>query len=116
MFAIDWQKGSNSFVKSTVLVPAVSYTIPAGNMLEVNLTVENQSESAMWVAYDTTLQPSAINFPLETAVPHFETKSSALTIPTLSQWGLSVLAVLFAAAAAWRMTRQVRHEAPMEYI
>ena len=76
LFDIDWQAGSGTWVKKTILVPGLSYTIPASHMLEVRLTVENQSADAMWVAYDTILQPSTMNFPLDTPVPLFELKAT----------------------------------------
>ena len=75
-FDIDWQGGLGTWVKQTILVASLSYTVPAGHMLEAKLTVENQSSDAMWVAYDTTLQPTVMNFPSRTAVPVFKTNAT----------------------------------------
>ena len=78
-FDRNWQRGSSTWVKKSTLVPGVNHTLPAGHMLEARLTVENQSEDAMWVAYDTTSQPTVMSFPPNTAVPDF-VKQATLTV------------------------------------
>lgn len=60
VFDRDWQGGSGTFVKKVILVPGVSYTIPAANELEVRLMVEGFSADSMWIAYDTTAYQSAV--------------------------------------------------------
>lgn len=80
LFDVDWQGGSGTWVKKTILVPDLNYTVPASHMLEVRLTVENQSDEAMLVAYDTTAQPTVMNFPVDTPVPDFETKATLLVL------------------------------------
>ena len=87
-FDRNWQRSSSTWVKKSILVPGVDHTLPAGHMLEARLTVENQSEDAMWVAYDTTSQPTVMSFPLETAVPVFE----ATPVPGLAHTGLILMA------------------------
>ena len=79
LFDRNWQRGSSTWVKKSILVPGVDHTLPAGHMLEARLTVENQSDDAMWVAYDTTSQPTVMSFPPDTAVPVF-VKQATLTV------------------------------------
>ncbi len=83
LFDIDWQRGSGTWVKKTILVPGIDYTIPAGHRLEARLMVDNESSDAMWIAYDTTAQPTVMNFPLDTAVPDFQTVA---TLTVLDGW------------------------------
>ena len=64
VFAEDWQEGSPTFIKRTIMMPDVSYTVPIGHVLEARLVVDNiKSSKDMWFAYDTTLYPSVIKLP-----------------------------------------------------
>ena len=63
VFRADWQGGSSTFVQGVITIPGLSYTIPAGNMLEIKLTVGGQSGDSMWFAYDTVSQSSSANDP-----------------------------------------------------
>ena len=60
VFANDWSGGTANFVLRTIMIPNVSYTIPADHLLEVRLMVEDQSADAMWIAYDTTAYDSVV--------------------------------------------------------
>ena len=57
-----WSGGA-SWVLKTFQFACVSYTIPAGNFLEVKLIVGNSAGDAMWFAYDTTSYDSRVQLP-----------------------------------------------------
>ena len=59
----DWQGGSSTFVKKTITIPGLSYTIPKGHQLEVKVIVGSGTGGNMWWVYDTTTYPSVINLP-----------------------------------------------------
>ena len=64
IFAEDWQEGSGAFLNRTIIMPDVSYTVPAGNQLEIRLVVDTiKASKDMWFAYDTTAYPSVIRLP-----------------------------------------------------
>ena len=64
VFAEDWQEGSDTFLKRTIMMPDVSYTVPTGHELEVRLVVDTiKASKDMWFAYDTTTYPSVIMLP-----------------------------------------------------
>ena len=64
VYAEDWQEGSGTFIKRTIMMSDVSYTVPAGNQLEARLVVDSiKASKDMWFAYDTTAYPSVINLP-----------------------------------------------------
>jgi len=50
----DWEGGSASWVEKIIIFTNVSYTVPAGNHLEVRVLVHADSYADMWFAYDTT--------------------------------------------------------------
>ena len=59
----DWQGGSGTWVKHSILFPDISYTIPANNELEIFMVVENDADGDMWIAYDTTSYASVLKIP-----------------------------------------------------
>ncbi len=59
----QWSGGSATWVKRTITISGLNYTVPAGNMLEVKIIVGNSSGDDMWFAYDTTSYPSIIKTP-----------------------------------------------------
>ena len=64
VFGEDWQEGMNTFVKRTIIMPDVTYTLPAGHQLEARLIVDSiRSSKDMWFAYDTAAYPSVIKLP-----------------------------------------------------
>ncbi|MBU2008386.1 MAG: hypothetical protein KJ624_00830 [Chloroflexi bacterium] len=63
LYQANWQSGSSTWVKKTVLVSGLSYTIPPGNRLEVKVIVGNSAGDDMWFAYDTTTYASAVGIP-----------------------------------------------------
>ena len=63
VYAGDWQNGSSTWVKRSIVVPELNYTVPAGNELELFVIVEKDSADDMWFAYDTTSYPSVIKLP-----------------------------------------------------
>ena len=63
VYAADWQDGSSTWVKGTIVIPELIYTVPTGNELEVFMVVELQVGSNMWVAYDTTSYTSVLKVP-----------------------------------------------------
>ena len=64
VFLDDWQSGSNTFVKGTIVIPNVSYSVAVGHVLEARLVAEDIRQiNEMWIAYDTTAFPSVIKFP-----------------------------------------------------
>ena len=64
VFAEDWQGASNSFIRKTIMIPDVEYTIPQNHQLEARLMSDTiKASKDMWFAYDTTAYPSAINLP-----------------------------------------------------
>lgn len=62
-YEIDWQGGSTTWVQKTITVSGLDHTIPAGNELEVELTVGDNGADDMWFAYDTTSHPSVVQIP-----------------------------------------------------
>ena len=67
----DWQGGVNDFVLKTATFADLSYTIPAGNELEVEVVVGNASGDDFWFAYDTTSHTTVINLPVTTGTVGF---------------------------------------------
>ncbi len=59
----DWQAGSGTWVVKTLSIPAVDYTVPATDMLELKLIVDSSSGADMWFAYDTSTYTSRIELP-----------------------------------------------------
>ena len=59
----DWQGASGTFVRKTITMPAVNYTVVASNELEAKLIVPTTSSGDMWFAFDTTSYLSAIQLP-----------------------------------------------------
>ena len=59
----DWQGGSSTWVQKTLAFSSVTYTVPAGNQLEVKITVGAGSASHMWFAWDTTAYDTHLQFP-----------------------------------------------------
>ncbi len=60
VFKANWQGGSGTFVQETITIPGLSYTIPAGNMLEIKMIVTDNSDDDMWFAYDTSAYPTKV--------------------------------------------------------
>ena len=63
VFKANWQQGSGTFVQETIDITGLSYTIPSGNMLEVEIIVGSSSADSMWFAYDTTSYPAEVQAP-----------------------------------------------------
>lgn len=64
LFAEDWQQGSNDFIRKTIMIPDVEYTVPQNHQLEARFIADSiKASKDMWFAYDTTAHPSAINLP-----------------------------------------------------
>ena len=64
VFFEDWQEGSSDFLKRTILIPNVNYTVPAGHELEARFIADTiKASKDMWFAYDTASYPSVINLP-----------------------------------------------------
>ena len=59
----DWQAGASSWLQKTVSFSCGSYTVPAGNRLEVKLIVNATAADNMWFAYDTTAYKSRVELP-----------------------------------------------------
>ena len=59
----DWQGGLSNFVAKTLSIGSVSYTVSAGNQLELKLIVGAASGDDMWFSYDTTGYPSVVKIP-----------------------------------------------------
>ncbi len=59
----DWQGGSSTWVQKNLAFPSVSYTVPAGNQLEVKIIVDPNAGDNMWFAYDTTAYDSKVALP-----------------------------------------------------
>ena len=59
----NWQGGSTGAVQRTVSFNCSSYTIPAGQRLEVKIVVGNSAGANMLFAYDTTSFPSRLILP-----------------------------------------------------
>ena len=63
-FAFDWQDGANTFVKRTIMIPDVNYTIPTGHEMEARLITDTiKASKDMWIAYDTTAYQSVVKLP-----------------------------------------------------
>ena len=60
VFKANWQGGSGTFVQETITIPSLNYTIPAGNMLVVEMIVTGNSDESMWFAYDTSAYPTRV--------------------------------------------------------
>ena len=60
---INWQIGTPDFVQKTITIQNVDYLLPAGHYLEIVLTVGEESEDAMWIAYDTVSYSSSLEIP-----------------------------------------------------
>ena len=58
-----WQDGTSSWVLKTVSFSCGSYTIPAGNRLEIKIIVSASSADDMWFAYDTATYDSRLELP-----------------------------------------------------
>jgi hypothetical protein len=64
VFVEDWQEGSSSFLKRTIMIPNVQYTVPVGHELEARFIADTiKASKDMWFAYDTGNYPSVINIP-----------------------------------------------------
>ena len=63
VFDADWQEGSSTFLKKSLIISDVDSTVSSGHELEFRLQVENQSDDAMWIAYDTVSHKSVIKLP-----------------------------------------------------
>ncbi len=63
VYVADWQAGSSTFVKRSIIIPEVSYTVSSGDELDVFVVVENQAAGDMWFAYDTTSHPAVVKIP-----------------------------------------------------
>ena len=64
VFFEDWQEGSSTFLKRTIMIPDVEYTVPAGHELEARFVADTiKASKDMWFAYDTVSYPSVINLP-----------------------------------------------------
>jgi hypothetical protein len=59
----NWQGGSSTWVSKTISFTCSSYTIPAGNRLEVKLIVNASADDSMGFAYDTTSYDSRAVLP-----------------------------------------------------
>ena len=59
----DWQGGSGTFVKKTLVISGINYTVPVDHALEAKLIVHEQSEDDVVFAYDTTTHPSVVKLP-----------------------------------------------------
>ena len=59
----DWQGGSGTWVEKAISFTCASYTIPAGNFLEVKLIVGDSSADEIWFSYDTTSYNSRVALP-----------------------------------------------------
>ena len=64
VYDADWQEGALDFIKTTLIIPGVNYTVPSGNQLVARLVVDNNSDDAMWIAYDTVAYKSVIKLAL----------------------------------------------------
>lgn len=58
-----WQGGSGTFVKKSLVVSGVDYTIPQDHYLEVRLIVNSDADDDMWFAYDTISRASVVKIP-----------------------------------------------------
>ncbi len=63
LYQANWQAGSSTWVKKTMTISGLNYTIPAGNRLEVKLIVGSNAGDNMWFAYDTTAYASVVKVP-----------------------------------------------------
>ena len=64
VFAEDWQGESNAFIRKTIMIPDVDYTVPQNHQLEARMMSDTiKASKDMWFAYDTAAHPSAINLP-----------------------------------------------------
>ncbi len=63
VFKANWQGGSSTFVQETITISGLSYTIPVGNMLEVEMNVTANSDDKMWIAYDTSSYATKVEVP-----------------------------------------------------
>ncbi len=60
----DWQRGTSDFVRNTIMLLGVSYTVVVGHQLEARLMAEDiKASTDMWVAYDAAAYPSVIKLP-----------------------------------------------------
>ena len=62
LYADPWDV-SETWAMKTITISGLNYTVPAGNELEVKLTVGNASGDDMFFAYDTTAYPSIVKTP-----------------------------------------------------
>jgi len=58
-----WQGGSSTWLKKTMTISGLNYTIPAGNELEIKLIVTSIGQKDICFAYDTTSYPSVVKIP-----------------------------------------------------
>ena len=58
----DWQGGISDFVKKTITVAGLAYTVPKGNQLEAEL-ITGPAGGDIWFAYDTVSHPSVVKLP-----------------------------------------------------
>ncbi len=63
VFKANWQGGSGTFLQETITIPGLNYTIPAGNMLVVEMIATVNSAESMWFAYDTSAYPTKVTGP-----------------------------------------------------
>jgi len=61
VYARDWQSNSTTFVERLGLMQGISYTVPAGNQLELRLIVDDASFDDMELAYDIASFTSLLN-------------------------------------------------------
>ena len=59
----DWQAGGTSWVYKTLTMTSASYTVGAGNQLELKIIVGATSDDDMWFAYDTSAQRTELEVP-----------------------------------------------------
>ena len=76
--ATNWQGTSASFVKKTITILNIDYTVLEGNDLEAKLIVPPTSSGDMWFAYDTVSHPSVVGLPVDqvSAVYFFHSETS----------------------------------------
>ena len=63
VFETDWAQGTGSFVKKTITLSGLNYTVKAGHQLEAKLLVGKASKHHLRFAYDTVSYPSVITLP-----------------------------------------------------
>lgn len=59
----NWQGGSGTWVEKSISLTGLSYTVPAGDYLELRIQVTDDSDRDMIFAYDTTSYPTRLVLP-----------------------------------------------------